>query len=103
MREYQIRSGNRSMIAVALRAHEKVLGALTLAARTGRTYSDGEIALLETFADQAALALENARLYEETDRSNAELAESNRMISALHAVAAAASQSVNLDRVLSAA
>ncbi|HZA54109.1 MAG TPA: GAF domain-containing protein [Candidatus Udaeobacter sp.] len=73
MREYQIRSGNRSMIAVPLRAHEKLIGALTLADRTGRTYSDSEAALLQTFADQAALALENARLFEEIGHSNAEL------------------------------
>ena len=68
MREYQLRVGNRSMIAVPLRAHEKTIGALTLSDRTGRTYSDNEGALLQTFADQAALALENARLYEQTER-----------------------------------
>lgn len=68
MRDYQIRVGNRSMIAVPLRAHEKLIGALTLSDRTGRTYADREVALLQTFADQAALALENARLYEQTER-----------------------------------
>ena len=68
MRDYQIRSGNRSMIVVPLHAHEKLIGTLTLSDRTGRTYSDNEAALLQTFADQAALALENARLYEQTER-----------------------------------
>jgi PAS domain S-box-containing protein len=68
MRDYQIRSGNRSMIAVPLRAHEKLVGALTLSDRTGRTYAGTEVSLLQTFADQAALALENARHYEQTER-----------------------------------
>jgi len=68
MRDYQIRSGNRSMIVVPLRAHEKLIGTLTLSDRTGRIYSDNEVALLQTFADQVALALENARLYEQTER-----------------------------------
>ena len=66
MRDYQLRSGDRSMIAVPLRAHEKIIGALGLADRTGRTYRDSEVALVQTFADQAALALENARLYGES-------------------------------------
>jgi signal transduction histidine kinase/HAMP domain-containing protein len=66
MRDYQLRSGERSMIAVPLRAHEKITGALGLADQTGRTYSDSEVALVQTFADQAAMAIENARLYEES-------------------------------------
>ncbi|MBI2351604.1 MAG: GAF domain-containing protein, partial [Deltaproteobacteria bacterium] len=63
MRGHQLRSGDRSMIAVPLRVHGKIIGALGLADQTGRTYSDSEVALVQTFADQAALALENARLY----------------------------------------
>ena len=103
MRDYQLRSGNRSMIAVPLRAHEKIIGALALLDQTGRIYSESEVALLRTFADQAALALENARLYEETRTRETQLQETNRMLSALHAVAAAASQSLDLDRVLQVA
>jgi PAS domain S-box-containing protein len=78
MRDYQLRSGNRSMIAVPLRAHEKIIGALALFDQTGRIYSESEVALLRTFADQAALALENARLYEETRTREAQLQETNR-------------------------
>ena len=69
MRDYQLRSGNRSMIAVPLRAHEKIIGSLGLADQTGRIYSDREVALVQTFADQAALALENGRLFQETESS----------------------------------
>jgi GAF domain-containing protein/CheY-like chemotaxis protein len=68
MRDYQVRSGHHSVIAVPLRAHDKTIGVLTLLDQTGRSYSDNEVALLQTFADQAALALENARLYDHTQR-----------------------------------
>ena len=103
MRDYQIRSQNRAMIAVPLRAHETIIGALGCLDRTGRVYSDGEVALLQTLADQAALALENARLYKETQLRETQLQETNRRLSALHAVAAAASQSLDTDRVLNSA
>ncbi len=83
MRDHQLRSGNRSMIAVPLRAHEKIIGSLGLSDQTGRTYSDGEVALLQTFADQAALALENARLFEETERRRREAEELARVARSL--------------------
>jgi GAF domain-containing protein len=93
MRDYQLRSGDRSMIAVPLRAHETIIGSLGLADRTGRIYSDSEVALAQTFADQAALALENARLFEETEQRAQEQA-------VLNAIAMATSQSLHLDELL---
>jgi GAF domain-containing protein len=93
MRDYQLRSGNRSIIAVPLRAHEKMIGALALLDRTGRIYSKSEVALIQTFADQAALALENARLLEEAVRRAQEQG-------ALNIVANALSQSLDRDELL---
>ncbi len=59
-------SGLGAFLAVPLRVQGRVLGALSIADRTGRRFTDVETALLQTFADQAALALDHARLYEQT-------------------------------------
>jgi signal transduction histidine kinase/ActR/RegA family two-component response regulator len=55
---------------------EAIIGVLSLA-RVGepRPFSDREIALAETFADQAVIAIENARLFEEIQSKNRELTE----------------------------
>ena len=103
MKDYHLRSGNSSVLAAPLRAHEKIIGTLGILEQRGRAYSEEEVALLQTFANQAAVALENARLYSEAQTREAELKEINRMLSALHAVAAAACQSLDLQQVLRAA
>ncbi len=93
MRDYQLRSGTRSMIAAPLCAREKVIGSLGLADRTGRIYSESQVALVQTFADQAALALENARLYEE--------AQSNlQRMRALYEIGTATGSTLDLHAVL---
>jgi len=66
MRDYLSQSGDGSMIAVPLRAHDNLIGVLSLGDRTGRNYLESEVALLQTFADQVALAIQNARLYEQS-------------------------------------
>ena len=65
-------SGIRSYICVPLRARDDVLGTFTFASTTsGRRYGAGDLAFAEELARRAAIALENARLYQEvreTDR-----------------------------------
>ena len=57
-----------SILAVPLVIQDKSIGVLeVINKRDGSAYHDDDIALLTTFAAQASVAIENARLYEETD------------------------------------
>ncbi|HWM79355.1 MAG TPA: GAF domain-containing protein, partial [Methylomirabilota bacterium] len=55
------REGVAALAAVPLRAGGQMVGALVLADRTGRRYTDQELVLLSVFGDQAVLLFENAR------------------------------------------
>jgi GAF domain-containing protein/CheY-like chemotaxis protein len=86
-------SGHRAFLAVPLRAKGQVLGVLTLAEPAVRSFREPEIALLQAFADQAALALDNARLHAETEQRR-------REAEVLAAVAGSIGASLDLDTVL---
>jgi PAS domain S-box-containing protein len=65
MRARVIQAPFRSVLAVPLRIRERVIGALAVCDRTGRAFSEEETRLAQSFADRAAVAMENARLYGE--------------------------------------
>jgi PAS domain S-box-containing protein len=60
------RAGYRAVLAVPLFIKDRVIGALSVGDAPGRAFRPEDAQLLQTFAAQAALALENARLFEES-------------------------------------
>jgi GAF domain-containing protein len=67
----------RAILGVPLTVEGKVIGALLAVHRTVRPFPAGEVALLTSFAAHAAVALENARLFEQARAAVAEAAEAN--------------------------
>jgi GAF domain-containing protein len=59
-------SGFRGCLAVPMVRDEQVVGAIFVARREVGLFADAQVALLRTFADQAVIAIENVRLFNET-------------------------------------
>jgi len=73
----------RACLAVPLTVRDDVFGVIALYYSEPRTFSDDDLGLASSFADQAALAIENARLREQMERS-AVAAERSRLARELH-------------------
>jgi signal transduction histidine kinase len=71
----QRRRGFRSYVATPLVREGEVVGVLAVSRDEVRPFGDEDVALLETFADQAVIAIENARLFEELERRNREVSD----------------------------
>ncbi len=65
-RANQQKYGFRALLAVPLCREDRAIGAIALWRREPREFSDQQIALVKTFADQAVIAIENVRLFNET-------------------------------------
>jgi GAF domain-containing protein/anti-sigma regulatory factor (Ser/Thr protein kinase) len=65
--------GYRSLVVVPLVHHDEAVGALGVARREPGGFADDEMALLKTFADQAVIAIENVRLFNELEGRNRDL------------------------------
>ena len=62
-------TGSFSIVMTPLLWQDKVIGSLNITRRTGLAFVDKELALLRSLADQAVIAIQNARLFRETNEA----------------------------------
>jgi signal transduction histidine kinase len=74
-RSTQAGAGTRTLLATPLLRKGVPIGAITIRRREVQPFTDQQIALLDTFADQAVIAIENARLFQELQDRNRDLTE----------------------------
>ena len=90
----------RTLIGIPMLRADELLGTIVIIRHVVQPFTDSQIALLETFADQAAIAIENARLLTELQARTAQLTRSVQELQALGEIGQALSSTLDLDTVL---
>jgi GAF domain-containing protein/CheY-like chemotaxis protein len=90
----------RTVLTIPMLRGGELLGVIGVNRHEVRRFSESQVTLLETFADQAAIAIENARLLSELQARTAELTRSVQELRALGEVSQALSSTLDLEAVL---
>lgn len=99
-RTHQQRFGHRTILSTPLLREGHPLGVITIRRMEVRPFTDKQIKLLETFADQAVIAIENARLFQELQERTRELTRLVAELQALGEVGQAVNSTLDLQTVL---
>jgi signal transduction histidine kinase len=98
--EAQRIGGYRTTLGVPLLREGIAIGVMAMNRLTVRPFTDNQIELLTTFADQAVIAIENVRLFEEVQSRTRELSQSVEELSALGEVGQAINSTLDVEAVL---
>jgi signal transduction histidine kinase len=92
--------GYRSGLFVPMLREGTPIGVIGVTRAEAGPFSDSEIELLKTFADQAVIAIENVRLFKELQARTGELTQSVEQLTALGEVSRAVSSTLDVETVL---
>jgi len=93
----------RRLIATPLRVKDRFIGVMEVINKQRGTFTTADVRVLDQLAPTAATAIDNARLYARETQLTEEVRRHNLELSALHAISAALSQSLEIQHVLDAA
>jgi GAF domain-containing protein len=103
--DYQLQNaaqlGFSSVLSIPLMRDGEPIGAIAVGRRDPGPFPEKQVALLQTFADQAVIAIENVRLFKELEARTTQLARLVEQLRALSEVGQAVSSTLDLETVLS--
>jgi len=98
--EVQRAAGFRTMLGVPLMREGSPIGVFVLSRREVRPFTQKQIELVTTFADQAVIAIENVRLFDEVQARTRDLSQSVEELRALGEVSQAINSTLDVENVL---